>query len=304
MNNSFFVAFLLETKKGDVLQLSVGNLPPKCKAKVKMSLVSRLKQEGTDGWRLNIPLTIASLYTPPSNPSSALGVTHARVDYRISISLDFETVHPIFKLESVSHSNLCEIEYKECRGSIRTKSPIMMDQDFVVMMNTRMDQNPQLLVETTTDGHSAYGIFLSEPELPEESSKTRPTCEFVFVLDRSGSMSGSRVTDAIQALRLFLRSLPSKSYFNVYGFGTNFVSIFNSSQPYNDATLGKASKEVDNWKADLGGTEIFTPLSTIFKMESICQKRIVFVLTDGEVSNTEQVFQQYIPIHFPLTLNL
>lgn len=44
--------------------------------------------------------------------------------------------------------------------------------------------------------------------------------EFVFLLDRSGSMSGGRMNMAKEALSLFLKSLPSDSYFNVCSFGT------------------------------------------------------------------------------------
>jgi hypothetical protein len=43
--------------------------------------------------------------------------------------------------------------------------------------------------------------------------------QFIFLLDRSGSMSGNRMKYANEAVKLFLKSLPSESHFGIYSFG-------------------------------------------------------------------------------------
>ena len=64
--------------------------------------------------------------------------------------------------------------------------------------------------------------------------------EFIFLVDRSGSMRGTRISLAIESLKLFLASLPEKSLFNIYSFGSSYKAMFDQSVEYNDKTLHDA----------------------------------------------------------------
>jgi von Willebrand factor A domain-containing protein 5 len=61
--------------------------------------------------------------------------------------------------------------------------------------------------------------------------------EYIFLLDRSGSMGGSRIKKAVEALCMFLKSLPEDTYFNVISFGYGSKLLHNSSIKYSDKTL-------------------------------------------------------------------
>ena len=56
--------------------------------------------------------------------------------------------------------------------------------------------------------------------------------EYIFLLDRSGSMGGARITKAKEALVLFIKSLPQDSYFNIVSFGSGSKKLFEQSRKY------------------------------------------------------------------------
>lgn len=105
--------------------------------------------------------------------------------------------------------------------------------------------------------------FLQEKEDNEYESCTQfesEKCEYIFLLDRSGSMEGSSIRLAVEALKLFLYSLPAGCFFNIVSFGSDFEQIYKKSVPYSDETLNETVGIVSGYEADLGGTEILAPL--------------------------------------------
>lgn len=59
---------------------------------------------------------------------------------------------------------------------------------------------------------------------------------FIFVCDRSGSMWGIRMEIVVEALQLFMQSLPGKCTFKIISFGDKFTCNTGSSVvKYNDS---------------------------------------------------------------------
>ena len=119
------------------------------------------------------------------------------------------------------------------------------------------------------------------------------TCEFIFLIDRSGSMMGSTIASAREALILFLKSLPPGCRFNIMGFGSRFTLLFANSVSYNQQHIDEAITHAQSIQADLGGTELLPPLEHIFKQPLFPGfSRQLFLLTDGAVSNTYQCIHE------------
>eukprot|EP00347_Sterkiella_histriomuscorum_P020358 403338114 len=115
--------------------------------------------------------------------------------------------------------------------------------------------------------------------------------EYIILIDRSVSMYGSRIQQAVKALQVFLNSLPMGCYFNVYSFGGTHTKMFDTSQVFNELTLNKAIDDVKKYQANMPGTEIYRPVKEILETKPIHPKftRHLYLITDGEISDTNKL---------------
>ncbi|CAH1239423.1 VWA5B1 [Branchiostoma lanceolatum] len=133
---------------------------------------------------------------------------------------------------------------------------------------------------------SFFPDFSSIP--PRDPSKIPGN--FIFILDRSGSMSGANIAGARETLLLFLKSLPTCCLFNIVSFGSSYKPMFGTSVAYTQQNVEKASADIKKMRADMGGTNILAPLQWVFSAPVTSgYPRQVFLLTDGSVSNTGTV---------------
>ena len=168
---------------------------------------------------------------------------------------------------------------------------------------------PTCIVQKLENKFAAMMSFI--PFAPGVSlNDAEGTGEFIFVLDRSGSMNGDSIELAKKAAILFLQSLPNGSYFNIVSFGSSFTKMYSSSQQNTSKITSKTIQQLENFEADMGGTDIFAPLTSIFS-DSPCLDppvnklskyffgagssrecaRSIFLLTDGQVSNNNEVIK-------------
>ena len=114
---------------------------------------------------------------------------------------------------------------------------------------------------------------------------------FIFLIDQSGSMSGNAIKVASKAILLFLQSLPAGSYYQLIGFGSKFIKYDLEPKEYKQENISKSIQTVEALTANLGGTDIYSPLKDIYESNKIYNKinlpRNIFLLTDGEINNKE-----------------
>ncbi|XP_045404482.1 von Willebrand factor A domain-containing protein 5B1 [Lemur catta] len=131
------------------------------------------------------------------------------------------------------------------------------------------------------------------PDLQSVQPNLRKTHgEFIFLIDRNSSMSGNSIHRIKDAVLVALKSLMPACLFNVIGFGSTFKTLFPSSQTYSEESLAVACDNIQRMRADMGGTNILSPLKWIVR-QPVHQghPRLVFLITDGAVSNTGKVLE-------------
>ncbi|XP_063309618.1 von Willebrand factor A domain-containing protein 5A-like isoform X1 [Pelobates fuscus] len=308
-------AFLLEEDEsaGDVFSCSVGNLLPGQEADVTLCYVRELPVEADGAVRFVLPAVLNPRYTPkdqdPSVTTDIPRVPIGKIPYTLSLDAHFTSSYGISKIESN-----CEITPIQYTNDDKTSAKVSLAEGYkferdVELLTYYAEVNkPSVTLEAGLSEAEA-GSLLAEPVVMLNFYPTFPVIseqsncgEFIFVVDRSGSMdcpmnseenSPMRIQSAKETLILLLKSLPLGSYFNIYGFGSSFESFFPESMEYTQVSMDEAVKKVSEMEADLGGTEILQPLQKIYKTAGRPgQPRQLFVFTDGEVGNTKQVISE------------
>ncbi|XP_077396450.1 von Willebrand factor A domain-containing protein 5A-like isoform X3 [Festucalex cinctus] len=297
-------AFLLEEsdQSPDVFSLTVGSLPPGESASIRLEYVTELAVEADGALRFCLPVVLNPRYQPQGSEVSSVQVTSvpaSQVPYSLSFSTRLSSPRQVSKVDSkCSLEPLQYLNKEQTQAVVKLAAGHKFDRDIELLIYYKDAHQPAVVVEAgkasaepgTLMGDAAVMLSVY-PEFPQEVMSSLATRgEFVFLLDRSGSMQGARIGSARDTLLLLLKSLPMGCYFNIYSFGSSFEHIFPNSMEYSEKSMEKALKMVKEMQANLGGTEILKPLQHIYSQACIPnQPRQVFVFTDGEVGNTKEV---------------
>nr|XP_057936983.1 von Willebrand factor A domain-containing protein 5A-like isoform X3 [Doryrhamphus excisus] len=306
-------AFLLEEsdQSPDIFSLSVGSLPPGESASIRLEYVIELAVQADDALRFCLPAVLNPRYQPQGSEGGAVQVTAvpaSQVPYSLSFSARVSSPRQVSRVDSnCSLEPLQYLNAEQSQAAVKLAEGHKFDRDVELLIYYKDAHRPAAVVEAG-QASAKPGTLMGDavvmlsvyPEFPQAvMSSLASSGEFVFVLDRSGSMDCSlnkkrqnetRISSARDTLLLLLKSLPMGCYFNIYSFGSRFEHIFPKSVEYNEKTMEEALKKVKEMKANLGGTEILQPLKHIYSQTCIANHpRQVFVFTDGEVGNTKEV---------------
>ncbi|XP_051813573.1 von Willebrand factor A domain-containing protein 5A-like isoform X24 [Acanthochromis polyacanthus] len=306
-------AFLLEESEQspDIFSMKVGGLAPGESASIRLEYVTELAVQADDGLRFCLPAVLNPRYQPQGSEGASVqvfSVPASLVPYTLCFCGRLFSPRPICKVESsCSLDPLQYLNTDQTQATVKLAAGHKFDKDVEVVIYYKDAHQPTAVVEagqTSAETGTLMGdpvVMVSlYPEFPQSVMSSVDSCgEFVFLMDRSGSMGAplnnkerhqTRISSARDTLLLLLKSLPMGCYFNIYSFGSSFQHIFPQSVEYSQKTMEEALKKVEEMKANLGGTEILEPLKHIYSHRCIPNHpRQLFVFTDGEVGNTKQV---------------
>ena len=127
-------------------------------------------------------------------------------------------------------------------------------------------------------------LFLFAPAAEPLRGAVLPK-DIVFVIDRSGSMSGEKIEQARGALRFILDQLNPEDHFSIVGFDDRLAVLAWRLQPVTEQSLADARQFIDRLTAE-GNTDLESALQASLEIlagraaESNASRMVVF-LTDG-----------------------
>lgn len=144
-------------------------------------------------------------------------------------------------------------------------------------MSTMLDQVPDEYPE-------GFFLFIAEPD-PSDNQVVIDK-RFTLIVDRSGSMSGTKIVQARNAANYIVNHLNPGDLFNIVSFSTDMTSFRPGHVPANAANITAALTYISGLVAS-GGTNISGAFSTAvpqFNDASVDEANIIIFFTDGQAT--------------------
>ncbi|NNF78481.1 MAG: VWA domain-containing protein, partial [Rhizobiales bacterium] len=134
-----------------------------------------------------------------------------------------------------------------------------------------------------------FSLLIEPPKVPQDADITRR--EMVFVLDTSGSMSGTPMAASRTFMRHALSTLRPGDAFRIIRFSNNASEFSSSALPATPQNVAAGTSYVNAITAS-GGTEILSGLQRAYaRAPKPNVLRLVVFLSDGYVSNEAEILK-------------
>ncbi len=257
---------LLEYVGRNLVKISVYPIPPQSERIIKMRYTEILKPQA--GMRKYAYSLSTSRFS-----AKPVGVT--------TVSIKLMTSSPLKNVFSPSHD--LSLRRPDDRTATASWEGVndTSDRDLTLFYSTSADDIGLSLLTYKSGDRDGYFMLLASPRVSVPKDRILPK-QVVFVLDRTGSMSGKKIEQARKSLLFCLGKLRPEDHFDVITFNESPDVLTHGLVPATADNLTKAQHFVENIEAS-GGTNIDDALRAavdLLKDEPGKTRMIVF-LTDG-----------------------
>ncbi|HID23390.1 MAG TPA: VWA domain-containing protein, partial [Planctomycetaceae bacterium] len=216
-------------------------------------------------------------------------VKHARRPVqRLSATVRIETTQPLKTVYSPTHP--IEIQRPDGRHAVckLTLFNVRSPDDFRLLFGAHEGAVGMNLVSyRPKTGEEGYFLLLASPDIKPNKAADLPKT-VVFVIDRSGSMSGKKIEQVRRALKFLLDQLKPQDTFNIVAYDAEVESFRPELQRADLETVNAARGFADGLYAG-GSTNIDAALRTALGMLTDSSRpNYVLFLTDGRPTTGER----------------
>jgi len=256
---------LLEWMGTGMFQTSVFPVPPGAERKVTLRYSQLLRKDGqlTD---FLFPLSTAKYTSTPIET----------IDFQLAIESGIE----IKNVYSPTHA--VEVQRPDDKHAVVkfTAKNTVPTGDFRLFYDVAAGKVGASVVSyRPNDSEDGYFLLLASPQI--KSDGERPKKTVIFVVDRSGSMSGKKIDQAKGAVKHVLNNLREGDMFNIVAYDSAVESFRPELEKYNEETRKAAIGFVEGLYPG-GGTNIDGAMtSALAQLKDTSRPNYVIFLTDG-----------------------
>jgi Ca-activated chloride channel family protein len=281
-------ASLLEQRRPNLFAVQLGNVQPGQHIVTTIRYQERL-HFADDSYTFVFPMGVTPKYHADPTQAALVDSPIAAPREKIggaSLTLSIDAGVAVEKPTSPSHSIQVTTQ-DERRFTVTLPEGTLPNKDFVLRYAVaKAAVQPVLWSSADADGIETLLLTLIPPRLSSDL-KPEPR-EFIYVIDRSGSMNGEPLVQAKNALRACLRAMNLGDTFTIQAFDDQIEWFDQKPQPVTQEKVTHAERWLDTIDSR-GGTEIVGAITAALALPSSPERqRYVVFLTDGAVSAEEQ----------------
>jgi Ca-activated chloride channel homolog len=303
-------AGLVEEERPNIFTTSVANIMPGDKIEVRLRYVQTLLWE-QGRMRLVFPMVVGPRYIPGTQAvgHSGVGWSHdtdavrdasritppvrdpdSRPGHDISVNVDLEPGFQPASIKCISHDvNVQRLPDGREHIELASGSTIP-NRDFVLEVRESENAEPRTALFLSPDKDSGETQFLVAAFPPPAPPRERMPVEMLYMIDVSGSMSGTSIEQARSALLEALDRLRPVDRFGILAFSSGYGEFAAEPLPATAENVAAARRYVQHLDAG-GGTEMLPALLHLMRKPKTpgCMRHII-LLTDGDLGNEEEIF--------------
>ncbi|MEQ9367991.1 MAG: VIT domain-containing protein [Coleofasciculus chthonoplastes F3-SA18-01] len=297
-------AGLLEQERANVFTQSLANIKPGESIEVTIRYTDSLKFEGGD-YEFAFPMVVAPRYTAGNSVGSAKALTTnvayaaqvnppiappGRSGHDIDVTVEIDAGVPISNVRSPSHPVTTQQTSSTVRVELADQETIP-NKDLILRYQVA-GAATQATVLTQADERGGHFATYLIPAIEYQQDEIVPK-DVVFLVDTSGSQSGSPIAQSKELMRQFIQGLNPQDTFTIIDFANSTTQL--SDQPLANTPQNRklALNYINRLDAN-GGTELMNGIDTVLNFPAAPAGRLrsVVLLTDGLIGDDEQIIAE------------
>jgi Ca-activated chloride channel family protein len=199
----------------------------------------------------------------------------------VIIRISLSSPVPVKSIYSPSHTITMQKEDDYHAEILYEDENVTPEIDFLLYYTVSDDEIGMNCITYRESGEDGYYLLLAAPKV-EVSTGELIQKRMIFVLDRSGSMSGTKIDQAKEALKFCINNLNSGDLFNIIDFSSDIKSLSNEPWTAGSDRISQALSYIDGLWAN-GGTNINDALlEGLGNMATDDYSNMIIFLTDGQ----------------------